>query len=142
VALAYALGMRRALLPFALLAGCSTVDLGSDPAPAGQCLPDRQYFADTVWPEYLDSPDPEKSCVVRNGCHDANNGPRSALRLDPAGAPDDNYDAVLPFIRCTDPMTSDLLTKPLANINKHEGKDIFQDTSDPAVVDFLAWFPN
>jgi hypothetical protein len=134
--------MRRALLPLALLAGCTTVDLGSDPAPAGQCLPDRQYFADTVWPEYLAPPDQAKSCIGRNGCHNVNDGVRSALRLDPDAPTDDNYDAVLPFIRCTDPMTSDLLTKPLADINNHEGRDIFQDTSDPAVVAFLGWFPN
>jgi hypothetical protein len=125
-----------------LLAACPTVDLGDSPPDVGSCRLDPLYYEDVIWPGYLAPTSAEKSCVSQSGCHSAESG-RSALRLD-ATAPIDhtgNYQIVSRFLNCSTPSASSLLTKPLAAVDAHGGGDIFADSADPAVSDFLAWFP-
>ncbi len=124
------------------LTGCPTVDLGDTPPDIGQCRPDRQYYIDVIWPRYLAPSAPAKSCVAASGCHDAQTG-RSALRLTTALPVDhdSNYQVVTRFLNCSTPSASQLLTKPLAGLEAHQGGDIFADVNDAAVVEFQAWFP-
>ena len=137
--------MRLAFLLLLIPAGCSTVDLGSELAPPGLCQPDKAYFTDVIWPEYLSPPDASRSCVVSGGCHDADNSPRSGMRLETdiasPGVLDRDYDVVTTFLTCGDPMGSPLLIYPLAGIQAHEGGEIFPDRNDPAVSAFESWFP-
>lgn len=75
------------------------------------------------------------------GCHDSQSG-RSALRLS-SNVPADhdrNYQVVTRFLNCTTPMASELLTKPLAGVEAHQGGDIFPNAADAAVIDFQGWF--
>lgn len=126
-----------------LLTGCPSVDLGEDPAPVGQCRPDRDYFRDEIWPTYLAPADPVRSCVGQSHCHAADTG-RSALRLETDTSDptvfDRNYEVVTRFLNCGSPDASALLTKPLGELDAHQGGDIFVDSSDPAVDTFRLWF--
>lgn len=124
------------------LAGCPTVDLGDSPPDVGLCRPDRQYYIDVIWPRFLAPAQTARSCVGAIGCHDSQTG-RSALRLSgnvPADH-DRNYQVVTRFLNCSTPMASELLTKPLAGIEAHQGGDIFPSATDAAVLDFQGWFP-
>lgn len=127
-----------------LLAGCPSVDLGNTPPPVGNCTPDRDYFRDVIWPEYLAPSDPARSCVAAGMCHNADNSPRSGLHLEPditiAGNLDDNYRAATSFLQCGFPMGSELLTKPSADAPDHGGGVIFA-ADDPVVSVFESWFP-
>jgi hypothetical protein len=141
------LKMRR-LLPLSTVAlctlmtlGCPTVDLGDSPPDVGQCRPDRAYFNEVIWPKYLAPTDVNRSCIMKSGCHSTDTG-RSALRLSPLAAKlDTNYQVATRFLNCQSPLSSELLTKPLAGIEAHLGGDIFPNNTDPAVVDFRGWFP-
>lgn len=141
-------GARVSLIPLVSLvsllglAGCPTVDLGDTPPDIGQCRPDRQYYIDVIWPRYLAPATAARSCVAASGCHDAQTG-RSALRLSSSTPVDHdrNYQVVTRFLNCSTPTASELLTKPLAGIEAHQGGDIFPNATDPAVVDFQGWFP-
>lgn len=124
------------------LAGCPTVDLGDSPPDVGLCRPDRQYYIDVIWPRFLAPATPARSCVGATGCHEAQSG-RSALRLS-TNVPtehDRNYQIVTRFLNCSTPLASELLTKPLAGVEAHQGGDIFPSSADAAVVDFQGWFP-
>jgi hypothetical protein len=118
------------------------VDLGDTPPDIGQCRPDRQYYIDVIWPRYLAPATAARSCVAASGCHEAQSG-RSALRLSIATPVDHdrNYQVVTRFLNCSTPLASELLTKPLAGIEAHQGGDIFPNATDAAVVDFQGWFP-
>lgn len=142
------LGGLRGLAPAALvmglaaaLAGCPTVDLGDVPPDPNVCRPDRTYYEEQIWPNYLAPTAPAKSCVAQAGCHAANNG-RSALRLDTSNPPDhqQNYAVVTRFLNCNTPEASGLLTKPLASEDPHGGGDLFTAT-DMEVAVFEGWFP-
>jgi hypothetical protein len=124
------------------LSGCPTVDLGDTPPDIGQCRPDRQYYIDEIWPKYLAPATAGRSCVAATGCHQTTTG-RSALRLSTATPVDHdaNYQVVTRFLNCASPESSELLTKPLAGIEAHQGGDIFPNATDPAVITFQGWFP-
>ena len=124
-----------------LLTGCPTVDLGDQPPDVGQCRPDKAYFKDVIWPNFIAPTDVNRSCVGKAGCHAADTG-RSALRLsvNPVNY-DTNYQVVTRFLNCQSPLSSSLLTKPLGGQDAHLGGDIFPSMADPAVVDFQGWFP-
>lgn len=123
-----------------VLAGCPTVDLGDVPPDPNVCRPDRTYFDEEIWPNFLAPADTAKSCVAQAGCHAAANG-RSALRLDTSMPPDlaQNYATVTRFLNCNTPEASSLLTKPLATEDPHGGGDMFQP-GDPAIALFEEWF--
>ncbi|MBP6839225.1 MAG: hypothetical protein KBG28_21080 [Kofleriaceae bacterium] len=134
-----------AVVVAAAATGCPTVDLGDEPQDVGQCRPDRQYFQDVIWPEFLVPADPNRSCIGdgTGGCHDASQG-RSAFRLIiPSGSatPDygRNYDVTTRFLNCGTPEASPLLTKPLSGRDVHGGGDLFTATGDPAVDAFNNW---
>jgi hypothetical protein len=141
-------GPRRAVSAAAALAvlvcalsACPTVDLGDQPEDPPLCDPGPEYFESAIWPQYLAPTDIERSCVGKAGCHNAVNG-RSALRLD-ATDPIDygaNYQAVRRFLNCSTPLSSRLVTEPLAGGETHGGGDIFPSPDDPAVVAFEQWF--
>jgi hypothetical protein len=124
-------------LALLVLSGCPTIELGDEPAAIGICYPDQglPYFVSTIEPRYFLLQDPVNGCA-RSMCHDSQHG---GLSLSPA---DDmaNFRSTQAYIRCGDPLSSPLLTKPLAGVDGHEGGDIFTTTSDPRVVDFVAWF--
>lgn len=124
------------------LSGCPTVDLGDTPPDIGQCRPDRQYYIDVIWPNYLAPATPARSCVGMAGCHEQQSG-RSALRLSVAQPVDHdrNYQVVTRFLNCSTPLSSELLTKPLAGMEPHQGGDIFPSLMDASVVEFQNWFP-
>jgi hypothetical protein len=119
------------------------VDLGDTPPDIGLCRPDRQYYIDVIWPQFLAPAAANRSCVAAAGCHEAQSGGRSALRLSTATPIDHdrNYQVVTRFLNCSTPLSSELLTKPLAGIEAHQGGDIFPSTTDPAVIGFQGWFP-
>jgi hypothetical protein len=107
----------------------------------GTCSPDRLYFEQVIWPEYLAPTDTTRSCVNDNGCHNQDIGASSSFRLRTV-APIDfaaNYSATTRKLNCGTPTASPALTNPLAGVEAHP-VDIFPNTSDPAVVSFLAWF--
>ena len=124
----------------AALAGCPTVDLGDTPPDPGVCRPDRTYFDEHIWPEFLAPADPARSCV-RGGCHGDVSGV-SALRLDSTEPIDlaRNYQVTTRFLNCGTPEASLLYTKPLRGLEGHDGGDIFADTDAQAAV-FRMWFP-
>jgi hypothetical protein len=130
------------LVALLTLSGCPTVDLGDTPPDIGQCRPDRQYYIDVIWPNYLAPAAPARSCVAATGCHAEVSG-RSALRLSIAQPIDHdrNYQVVTRFLNCSTPLSSELLTKPLAGIEAHQGGDIFPSVTDAAVMQFQDWFP-
>lgn len=125
------------------LAGCPTVDLGDNPPDPGLCQPDRGYFEDVIWPQFIAPADAASSCVSAAGCHRVNDG-RSGFRVNvPAGggAVDfaGNYDSTVFFLNCSDPASSRLFTKPLAGVQEHAGGDIF-GAGDAQAQAFLDWF--
>ena len=77
--------MIRALLLFALLAGCDTVDLGATPADIGQCHPGQKFFVDQVWPNFLNKDYGGKHCNQAS-CHDGT-GTGGALNLRAPATP-------------------------------------------------------
>jgi hypothetical protein len=125
-----------------LLAGCPTVDLGDTPEDVGLCNPAQgeAYFESMIWPVYLNGPG--KAQCTTAGCHDPSG--QSALRFEVATPIDyaDNYKATQIYLSCSDPATSELLTKPLAGTVAHGGGDIFPNTTPPVqpVQVFLDWF--
>lgn len=123
------------------LAGCPTVDLGEVPPDPNVCRPDRGYYEEMIWPNYLAPAAPAKSCVAQAGCHASNNG-RSALRLETSDPIDHslNYTAVTRFLNCNTPEASRLLTKPLSTEAPHGGDDVLFP-GDPEIAVFLGWFP-
>jgi hypothetical protein len=125
-----------------LATGCPTLDLGEEPAAPGACRPDRLYFEEVIWPDFINGAgNPAVSCVVASGCHDASNGPRSSMRLattEPVNF-QLNYDVMSRFLNCGTPEESPALTKPLAARDPHGGGDLFNE-SDPATLTFLSWF--
>jgi hypothetical protein len=126
------------------LSACPTVDLGEAPVVPGTCHPDPAYYREVIWPEVLAPADANRSCVSASGCHGRQDG-RSALRLITGTALSEtehsaNYDVVTRFLNCGAPDASPLLTKPLAGIDPHGGKDLFDAQSAPAkaILDWLA----
>jgi hypothetical protein len=125
------------------LAGCPTVDLGDNPPDPGICQPDRGYFEDVIWPQFIAPQNAADSCVNAAGCHRVNDG-RSGFRVNvpTGGEPVDfsgNYDSVVFFLNCSDPASSRLFTKPLAGVQEHAGGDLFSAGEAPAQA-FLEWF--
>ncbi|HWN71723.1 MAG TPA: hypothetical protein VNM90_28995 [Haliangium sp.] len=125
------------------LAGCPTVDLGDNPPDPGICQPDRGYFEDVIWPQFIAPSNPDDSCVDAPGCHRVNDG-RSGFRVSvPTGGEpvdfDGNYDSVVFFLNCSDPSSSRLFTKPLAGVQDHAGGDLF-GRGDASAQAFLQWF--
>ncbi len=122
------------------LGGCPTVDLGDTPSDIGSCNPSGglAYFISDIEPKYFKLSDTVNGCAQSASCHDQEHG----LALQRIAPVDDmaNYRVTQGYLNCGQPMASELLTKPLAGIDGHGGGDIFASTSDPAVVDFLAWF--
>ena len=121
-------------------AGCPTVDLTNELPEPDSCRPDRAYYEDVLWPEYLVAT-PATSCVSAAGCHGMSNQPRSALRLSTVAPVDHdaNYDTVVRFLSCREEEKSPLLTKPMAGTDPHGGGDLF-DGSSPQRSIFLDWF--
>lgn len=125
------------------LAGCPTVDLGDTPTEIGLCNPTGgvQYFQDKIWPQFIKNTRANGDCAQSN-CHvNGGNG------LDfPSATPatDADYQAFYRrtqiYLNCGTPASSELLTKPLANIDPHDGGDIFPGTDAPEAQVFLDWF--
>jgi len=134
--------LRTALLVAGLtaLAGCPTVDLGDTPADIGSCRPDRQYFETTIWPMYIDNPDPAKSCISMSGCHNDSMNARSGMHLKTTMPIDftANYRTVSRHLNCSDPGASDLVTYP-TQLLPHPV--LLFGINDPEVTQvFLPWF--
>jgi hypothetical protein len=125
----------------AALAGCPTVDLGDTPEGIASCNPmgGLPYFQDQIWPMYLNSSDPTKTCI-RSGCHDKTDS-AGGMGYDPTVPIDyaDNYAVAQVQLSCGNPTSSLLLTKPLDQMSGHGGGQIFT-MSDPEYSIFLNWF--
>lgn len=124
------------------LAGCPTLDLGEEPAAPRSCRPDRLYFQDVIWPDFVNGAgDVAISCVSASGCHDANNAARSSMRFETVEPIDFqlNYEIMSRFLNCGSPDLSSALTKPLDARDPHGGGDLF-GPADPAAETFLSWF--
>lgn len=125
------------------LSGCPTVDLGDVPPDPNVCRPDRGYYEDEIWSNYLAPTAPTNSCVAQAGCHNATNG-RSALRLDITPDHDRNYATVTRFLNCNTPEASGLFTKPLSTEDPHGGGNVLvpgDPLDDQAIAVFRGWFP-
>jgi hypothetical protein len=134
------MGNHWALLACSALCGCPTVDLGDTPPDIGLCNPTKgiDYFVSTIEPQYLKVTDKVNGCARSTQCHDGNHG--LTLKVSPTVDDTANYRVAQVYLNCGQPQASELLTKPLAGIDFHQGGDLFQSTSDPAVVAFLGWF--
>ena len=121
----------------ASLAGCPTVDLGTTPEDVGLCNPamGEAYFESQIWPNYINNT--TKPCVT-SGCHDP--AGQSALRFTIATPVDytTNYKATQIYLSCSDPSSSEMLTKPTGG-EAHGGGVIFT-SGDPNITLFLNWF--
>jgi hypothetical protein len=126
------------LLLLVALSGCPTVELGDAPADIGLCNPagGLPYFQDVIWPEFIRPSNTTTGCTI-GGCHGAG-GTSPRFTTSPVDFAF-NYRLTQSLLNCGTPMASRLLTKPLAGVEGHSGKDIFQPT-DPAVQVFLDWF--
>ena len=122
------------------LCGCPTVDLGDTPPDIGLCNPSGgiAYFVSTIEPMFLKVTDKTTGCARSTMCHDGNHG--LTLKVSPSVDDMANYRVTQVYLNCGQPQASELLTKPLAGIDFHQGGDLFQSTSDPAVQAFLGWF--
>ena len=123
-----------------VLAGCPTVDLGDMPTSPGACRPDPAYFESVIWPEFIDTQDPQTSCVAEGACHQLENG-RSAFRVatsEPIDF-DSNYNVTTRFLNCGTPSASSLLSKPISGVDSHGGGDLFAPGSASEDI-FLQWF--
>ncbi len=135
--------MRARLLAIAatgLLGGCPTVDLGDTPTDIGLCNPPGglDYFTATIWPDFVRPTDGAKGCTRSGGCHNEAGGNALSFKTQP---PDFafNYRQAQVFLNCGTPTASQLLTKPLAGIEPHNGGELI-NMSDPAYQAFLDWF--
>ena len=127
-----------------VLMGCPTVDLGEEPQDPPVCRPNRPYFDNVIWPDYIEvASDATRSCTAQAGCHDISDG-RSSFRLETT-APvdlDTNYAVVTRFLNCSAPESSSMLTKPAAGSDPHGGGDLFSADGSPGTptATFLRWF--
>src|SRR5262245_40781932 len=116
------MAFRSVLLGGALcLCSCGTVDLGDPPADVNTCRPDRMYFVQQVWPNFLNKPvEGGKKCSDARG-HDATSGRQMSLTTPtspvPAAPPLPSdwevvYKSVTNQMACTNVAQSALLTRP------------------------------
>ena len=129
------------ILALGVLAGCPTVDLGDTPSDIGLCNPagGLPYFKAQIWPNFVRPANTTTGCTkTGGGCHAEAGGNALSFKTMPQ---DDtfNYRQTQIYLNCGTPMSSELLTKPLAGIDPHGGADIFPP-GDPAVQIFLDWF--
>jgi hypothetical protein len=123
-----------------LLAGCPTVDLGDTPSDIGLCNPPGgvAYFTDVIWPEFIRPTNATQGCTKTGGCHNEAGGNGLSFRTQPVDNAF-NYRQAQLYLNCGQPMSSELLTRPLAGIDAHGGMDIY-NPGDPQVQLFLDWF--
>jgi hypothetical protein len=109
----------RHTLCVALLAGaCGTVDVGPPLADVNACRPSQTYFAEQIWPNYLDKDYGGKRCS-QSGCHDTGAGRQLVLTAPPTPLsvplPSDwaaIYRSVTQQMLCTDVGSSPLIARP------------------------------
>lgn len=130
-------------------AGCGQVDPGQEEA-IGQL--DPTTFAVTIQP-ILDARGCSQSrCHYRDKNDPNSGGPGGSLRIfDCSGnscTPEEvlaNHDSAAGMANITNPRSSKLLTKPLAQSAggiQHLGGDIFLSTADPDYAAILGWIQN
>lgn len=135
--------LRWLVLAFAGASAACTVPAGTLP-DGGPCMASPSFFAQEIWPRYLD----HNSCE-RSSCHAASDG-SGYFRLEPApgappsgtldGWPDNwrqNYLQSIQLLDCAMPLDSLLLTTPagLADVhppgpsvdNLDEARQLFQE---------------
>ena len=126
------------MLGLAVVAGCPTMDYGELPSDPARCMPSRDYFEATLWPEYIVNDEPAKTCVPAGACH-ASGGSGGIVRFltDPVDL-DHNYEVAIDArLLCGAPEGSDFVTRPLGI--SHGGGELF-DRDDEEYAIFLAWF--
>src|SRR5262245_14596092 len=143
------MGIRRTAVSGLLLgllvgaSGCPTVDLGEPPEDIGLCNPagGLDYFTTQIWPMYVRPANTTNGCTkTGSSCHAQGEGNALGFRIDPSPDFAANFRAARVYLNCGTPDMSELLTKPLANIEAHGGGDIFPSKDDAAVKVFLGWF--
>jgi hypothetical protein len=126
-----------------LLGACGNVDPGTPPADINACRPDRQFFTERVWPEFLAKDYGGKKCGDAR-CHDALSG-RQLVVVPPTSAPaiplpmdwDRLYRSVAEQLQCTNVDGSPLLTRPDGRQTHGGGKLIEPGGPEESVV--RAW---
>jgi hypothetical protein len=93
------------------------------------------YFENEIVTKYLKLESPE-GCSRDTQCH-SNRAPVFDVANPTSSA---NYKSALTYVSCGSPRQSELLTKPLAGEDGHEGGDFFQPGS-PEMLTFMMWFP-
>lgn len=127
----------------ALGAACGNVDPGTAPADINACRPDRQFFYERVWPEFLAKDYGGKHCGDSR-CHDAISG-RQLIIVAPTSAPaiplpmdwQTLYRSVTEQLQCTNVAGSPLLTRPDGRQAHGGGKLIEPEGAEAAIV--RAW---
>lgn len=127
----------------ALIEACGSVDPGNAPADINACRPDRTFFYQRVWPEFLDKEYQGKRCADSR-CHDRVSG-RQLIIIPPTSAPglplpadwEALYKSVTEQLQCTNVSGSQLLTRPDGRQTHGGGKLIEPEGPEAAVV--RAW---
>ena len=128
-----------ALVAAAGFSACGTVELGSPPADVNACRPSEKFFAQKIWPEFLDKDYGGKHCH-NAGCHGAGSarvmvlavpGSLPGVPLTPEWAA--VYQSVTEQMLCTSASASPLLERP-SNANHGGGKLIDLDGPEAALV--------
>lgn len=131
----------------AVVASCSSVELGDPPADVNACRPSQALFVEQIWPNFLLKPYGAKTCGDAS-CH----GPSSsrALRITaPTSTPaptlpfaagtdwDVLYRSVADQVNCSDIAASELYTKP-CDLHDHQGGKLFEPNG-PELALLTAW---
>lgn len=136
--------MRRHTLYFtlglALLGGCGTVDVGPPLADVNACRPSQTYFAEEIWPNFLDKDYGGRRCS-QSGCHDTGAGRQLVLSAPPTPLstplPTDwaaVYRSVTQQMLCTDVGSSPLIARPDGRETHGGGKLIQVDGPESMLV--------
>ncbi len=125
------------------LPACDTVDLETQPVGINRCRPDRAFFAERIWPQFLDKDFGGKRCTDAR-CHDASSG-RQMILIRPTSAPtlpfamdwEAVYKSVTNQMQCTSVLESDLVSRPDGRRTHGGGKLIEPDGPEVQLV--LQW---
>jgi hypothetical protein len=123
--------------------GCDTVDVETQPVDINRCRPDRAFFAQKIWPEFLDKDIGGKRCTDAR-CHDSSSG-RQMILTRPTTPPtlpfaadwEAVYKSVTNQMQCTSVLESDPVSRPDGRRTHGGGKLI--EPNGPEVQLVLQW---
>jgi len=134
-----------AALAGALVAGCSTVDLGDPPADVNACRPSQDFFVNGgIWDMFLNKDYNGRKCSD-SACHAAGAGRPLSLKIpEPPPVPSTlppnwmaNYISATEQMQCSNVRASPLLTNPAGIVTNGGGKLI--DPNGPEATLLQSW---